>query len=206
MKQVVEMMSNRKLMAMALNVALLASWVWGHGIPLRENIDEGLLEQGRELMRLKDVMAVSGTNVVGTWAWPSRIVVQGMEYGVAHNERDFRVFSISNITLSPVKGDIARLIDQKTAIECAFGYKAATSMPLVDFAGMVNVRILDVSTNSLYITHGEFRQNKRDCLTYKNLYLRISGSTNNIDFAISLLNAGLPESDRLPPLQSQSNP
>lgn len=203
------MKNNRKKLVIAMMhfVALFVPCGLGQSIPLREDIDEDILEQGRELMMLKNVTAVSGTNVIGTWVWPSRIVVRGMEYGVAHNERDFTVFSISNATYSLVKGDLMRLTDGRTALEYAFGVKAAaTNMGLGDFAGLVNVRALDSATNALYVTHGEFRQNKRDCLTYKNLLLRTYGSTNNIDFAISLLNAGLPELERLPPLQPQSNP
>ena len=61
------------------------------------------------------------------------------------------------------------------------------------FTVVVNV---DSATNALYVTSKDGLE-KFDALVYKNLVLSISAPTNALEIAVALMNAGLPEDERI---------
>ena len=81
----------------------------------------------------------------------------------------------------------------------AFVDASFTSFPLELYARSLRVLPLDTSTNSVFVLSG------RGFLVHKNIVIGVMGfdtvpnnpATNELPFAVAILNAGLPESERI---------
>lgn len=172
----------------------------GEPLPVRTPPRNSFLEGGRRLMDIKGVPQANPSSCLGHgWNRPSRISVGSTVYSVTGGLRTggFKIFSPTNDLVPVITGDVSLFRDGRTARECAFGEMALSSMLLSDLAQSISVQILDDETNAVYVAHGTWREDRRSCLSYKNLFVRVRGASNQHAFAVALINGGLPASEQI---------
>lgn len=193
-------------MKRAINI-LLASLVnclvWGNEeLPVRLNASDLILSRGRRLMSLKHV-SNGGSGKVASWVIPDGFQINNYDYLVRFDDskRDFSVNLVSaGKTTLVASGKVVRMDNEQLARSCGFGVMAMTNMPLKDYASNIHVSNPPGMTNLIQITYRNSTALDRDVFIFKNLYVSLGGVSNKLDFAVSLLNSGLPESERLPPI------
>ncbi len=77
------------------------------------------------------------------------------------------------------------------------GFQTGTMNALESYARKIKVAVLDPVTNMLYISMKRNAPNDKDTLVCRNVVLTIRGGTNRQEFATALMNAGLPEGERV---------
>ena len=113
-------------------------------------------------------------------------------------------FKVMTTNVPPVRvasGFIDVTPNGKRARLLTFANSANTSLYLPHYAPGVCVRTFDPTTNALFITfyrHPSDTNAYEDCnFTYKNIMSLMYAPTNAVDFAVAILNAGLPENERI---------
>ena len=169
----------------------------------REERYQQFLNDGRWLMELKGIPAGDETLVCTNWACPTSIVVDAKQYSVATNMgRRVMHFSVMTTNVPPLKvanGYIDMATNGTMARLVAFANWAQTSIYLPDYARGVAVQDIGPSTNMLFVTDAFPISNEIQMgyLTYKNIMLEVHAPTNALDFAVAIINAGLPEGERI---------
>jgi len=164
-------------------------------------------ERGAEIMRLKGIENAIGGRLFLTWDFPSAIEVRGETYHVSSDSGIFTIASSTDLSKRIIVGSVSRVNDSRTAMICGLGSLSMNNMNVGSVANLIGISRFTAGSNTVYHAHW-CGSRYNDALICNNMYVRMNSTsvTNGFDFAVSLLNAGLPESDRLPPLQPQSNP
>ena len=161
-------------------------------------------ERGTGLMSLLKIPDGDSTVAYSGWTFPTSIVVRGVSYRVKRTSQEgwFKVCSLTNSAEVLIRGGMCRTSNAKIARVCGFGEIALNTLPLKDFAQHVRVFPLDSATNVLYLASTRPSGERLDVLIAKNYFLFLHGQTNNIECALSFLNAGLPPGERVPNFSS----
>ena len=204
----------KRIMAMALIsvVSCTAETIY-HFPPIthstREKRYQRFLNDGRWLMELKGIPDGDETLVCTNWSCPTSIVVNAVRYDVLTNKWNSTIdFSIMTTNVPPIKiaqGSIDEMANGKKARLVAFSNFAQVSMYLPNYACDVVVQSIDPTTNMLFMSHVEDDPQSWRQLVYKNLCVRHivttiatnSVATNALVFTSELINAGLPENERI---------
>ena len=169
--------------------------------PTKEEMCQRFLNEGKQLMELKGIPDGDENMVCTNWICPTTIVVNSQQYVVVTNKYlSFTFFKVMTTNEPPVEvasGDIDILENGKIARRMTFANCATTSFHLTDYAPRLDVWNLDPSTNAIVITNYRHPFDKCD-LSYKNIRIKTNASTNAIDFSAEIINAGLPEEERIP--------
>ncbi len=184
--------------------------VLGQSIEINNRAYTGVLGQleaanGRKLMRLKSIPEGNANDEAIQWNFPTTMVMGNVHYRIARSGTtgDFKIFESVGSSEQPLAhGEITRMGNSMYSRVCGFGRMATSNLGVLSMALRTEVRVLDGSTNTIYLASVHQQADVEEVLIHRNLFMRISGATNKFDFAISLLNAGLSESERLslPPL------
>ena len=172
--------------------------------PTQEETYADYLNNGKQLMALKGVPDGDETLVCTNWFCPTSIVVNAQQYIVETNKclslTYFKVLTTNDPPEKVASGGIEVKANGKVARCVAFAHKAQISLSLSDYAPRVVVQSIGSATNMLFVTSRSSRQGyvARSELVYKNITLEIHAPTNAVDFAAAIINAGLPEEERIP--------
>ena len=163
-------------------------------------------EGGKRLMSLMGIPDGDATLVCTNWVCPTSIVVNAVRYDLATNWWngiiEFDIITTNSPSEKIATGNIEMKENGLEARLAAFIDASFTNFSLELHALDIQVCPLDPSTNAMFILN-------RGSLVYKNMVvdtMDIESVTNNpatniCSFAVAILNAGLPESERivLPP-------
>lgn len=164
-------------------------------------------EGGKRLMSLMGIPDGDTTLVCTNWGCPTSIVVNAVRYDLATNwwngVIEFDIMTTNSPAEKIATGNIEMKANGLEARLAAFIDASFTNFSLELHAQNVHVRPLDPSTNAMLLLY------YRGALVYKNMVvdaMDIESVTNNpatniCPFAVAIINAGLPESERiaLPP-------
>ena len=182
--------------------------------PTKEELRADFLSKGKWLMDLKGIPEGDETLVCTNWVCPTSIVVNTQLYVVntqqyaveTNNFLNLTHFTVMTTNDPPVKvasGDIEIVANGKIARCAVFAHRAQTSLYLPDYARGVAVQTIGPATNMLFVSRAVFHPGymPKGNLAYKNITLEINAPTNFVNFAAEIINAGLPEGERitLPP-------
>ena len=162
-----------------------------------------IVDRGMEIARLRGLETITNGLTFSTWSFPRSIDVNGENYGVCNDEGVFSITSHTNSTIRLAVGSVSRVKDCQTAVTCGLGTLSVNNMNVWSAASTIGITCYSVGSNKVY--HARSCGSRfNDVLICRNIFIRITSDhlTNNVDFAMSLLNAGLPESERLPALSS----
>ena len=168
--------------------------------------------QGRRLMQMAQFPDGNENLVCTNWVCPTSIVVNAHRYEVRTNlwgggMTELRLIDSNSNEIDYFSYD--NKSNGKEAVLKAFSQKAAVSMPLRDYVRNLIVLPLDVSTNSLYLARNFESRYSRSELVYKSLVieywprprrdgsLAIGDDVSPIAIMTAILNAGLPEDERI---------
>lgn len=170
----------------------------------KEEMRADYLRNGKWLMELKGIPDGDETLVCTNWVCPTSIVVNAQQYVMETNKcltlTYFKVLTTNEPPVKVASGDIEMLANGKIARCTAFAHRAQTSFYLPDYARGVAVQGIGVATNMLFVTYTSFPSDETPMgnLAFKNIALEINAPTNPVVFAAAIINAGLPEADRIP--------
>ena len=172
----------------------------------REERYERFLNDGKKLMDIKGIPDESDTLVCTNWACPTSIVVNAVRYSLATDEWAGVISAdIMTTDLSSAKRGRIRIYRESNAKEARrsvfASYNQSTSLSAATVASFVGAYNLDPATNMLVVSDTRHGGTNKLFVVYKNLAVRAYAPTNAVDFAAEIINAGLPEDDRiiLPP-------
>ena len=172
--------------------------------PTKEEMRADYLRNGKWLMELKGIPDGDETLVCTNWVCPTSIVVNAEQYLVETNKcltlTYFKVLTTNEPPVKVASGDIEMQSDGKVARCTAFAHRAQTSLYLPDYAHGVTVQVIGSESNMLFVSYRSLRPGKmqKGHLAYKNITLEVNAPTNAVDFAAAIINAGLPEEERIP--------
>ena len=170
----------------------------------KEEMRADYLRNGKWLMELKGIPDGDETLVCTNWVCPTSIVVNAQQYVMETNKcltlTYFKVLTTNEPPVKVASGDIEMLANGKIARCTAFAHRAQTSFYLPDYARGVAVQGIGVATNMLFVTYTSFPSDETPMgnLAFKNIALEINAPTNPVVIAAAIINAGLPEADRIP--------
>lgn len=162
-----------------------------------------IVDRGMEIARLKGLGTITNGLTFSIWSFPHSIDVNGENYGVCNDEGVFSITSHTNSAIRLAVGSVSRVKDCQTAVTCGLGSLSMNNMNVWSAANTIGITCFSLGSNTVY--HARSHGNRfNDVLICRNIFVRITSGhlTNNVDFAMALLNAGLPESERLPNLLS----
>jgi len=171
--------------------------------PTKEEQFSDFLNDGKWLMELKGIPDGDETLVCTNWVCPTSIVVNAEQYSVMTNLNllgiSFKVMTTNEPPLNVAYGDIDVAAHGKKARLVSFSNRAQTSFYLPDYARGVAVQDIGPASNMLFLTYTSFLPDDipEGDLTYKNIILKVYAPTNAVDFAVAIINAGLPENERI---------
>jgi len=192
-------------------VALRGSSV-AYVLPIDTDLDDGIgqkeYECGIELMRLMGIPDSQESNLFSTWEFPTSVVVRSVVYQVKTSENlgEFQLTTLTNQNEIVLSGSVIRLKDAVQCRRTGFGRMAMSSLGVRAMANSTLVSYPISDTNTLYLSRPQSVSKHVGLLGSRNLLITMQSQsiTNLVEFSLGLLNAGLPESERLPP--PQSNP
>ena len=168
-----------------------------------------LRQRAHRLMELTGTPDGDATLVCTNWVCPTSIVVNAVRYDVVTNWLDdILEFDIITTNQSPERiatGIVRRKENGQEARLSAFASRSHTSMTLQTFAQGICVHAIGSATNMMFVGETYYEPDSRQHLVYKNLHVRYevvhnatnSVATNALIFTSEIINAGLPESDRI---------
>lgn len=159
--------------------------------------DPHFIEQGRDVMTLLRIPEACSWQNCSSWHFPTSIVVSGKTYQVKGDVfREEFVVCPTNSAVVVARGAVTRWSNVNDARIGAFAECAESDMHFSASVRNVDAIVIGSQTNMVYLTgcHGV----NGGTLVGHNLTLDIRGPTNHLDFAVSLMNAGLVASEREP--------
>ena len=168
--------------------------------------------QGRRLMQMAQFPDGDENLVCANWECPTSIVVNAHRYEIRTNSWGVEMTELRLIDSNSNEIDYFSYVNKnngKEAVLKAFSQKAAGSMPLRDYFRDLIVLPLDATTNSLYLAGNFEPRYSRSELVYKSLVieywprprrdgsLAIGDDVSPIAIMTAILNAGLPEDERI---------
>ena len=159
---------------------------------------------GQELMSALAVPEGDETLSFSSWSYPTSIVVRTIPYrvDVGWLESGCKVYSTNDVTYPLAEISVTRMSNEKDArLYCLGNIALGCSLMAETLARSLSVEYLDPATNTLFVSWRNQDDHRRSHLISKNIALWIRAHTNALDFAVAILNAGLPEAERivLPP-------
>ena len=168
----------------------------------REERYQRFLDEGKMLMDAKGIPDESETLVCTNWVCPTSIVVNAVQYSlVTDNWMGVIYADVMSATIPT--GKVARVHvykkpNAKEARRSVFaGFVQSDAIRPASFAPYIIARNLDPATNMLYVTDIEYGGTNKQWVIYRNVKVFVKAPTNGIDFATAIINAGLPESERI---------
>lgn len=169
----------------------------------REELHANFLNDGKKLMDVKGIPDASEGLVGANWTCPTSIAVNAVSYSLVTDEwqgvisADIMTTNFPSAKMGSVR--IYREPNAKVARRTVFAaYNQSTSLTAKDIAPFITVRNLDPSTNMMYIAKHRDGGTNRQFVVYRNLSVCADAPTNAVDFAAAIINAGLPENERIP--------
>ena len=167
------------------------------------NLPEDTLRDssGHELMSALAVPAGDESLVFSSWSYPTSIVVKAIPYNVDVKwlDRGCNVFSTNDLSKPVADIFVMRMPNENIARLHVFGnISLGCSLMTATLAEKLSVEYLDPATNTLFVSWRNQSRHRKSYLISKNLVLGVIAPTNAVDFAVALLNAGLPENERIP--------
>lgn len=141
-----------------------------------------------------------GDKLASKWSFTTSLVVNAETYLLSGTDDEgwFTVKEGTNSTSYMVEGRIVRTPDVQTARRKVFAHLATCSLPVDTIAENVVLTPFDAHTNGFYAALIPQSWSTRSYLASKGLFMYIEGVSNRFDFATAILNAGLPENERVP--------
>jgi len=167
-------------------------------------------DRGHRLMSLKGIPDGDVTLVCTNWACPTSIVVNAVGYSVVTNGRDdsfkFKIMTTNSMPEEIAYGFVKMEANGREARLSAFVARSYTSMILDRFAQGIKVHPIDPVTNMMFVTDVDYDPNTQQQLVYKNIHVSYefmntvlsNPATNALAFTAAIINAGLPEAERIP--------
>lgn len=158
------------------------------------------VRNGLKMMQLKGFSEVPGGNVAISWSFPTSISVGGIPYRVVRglSAGGFEIYEqLATNSMRIATGRLTRMSNGTYARTCGFGVMGTSSLGVRTMALQTDVRVLDDATNAIYLACSNRPSEAEEVLIYKNLYMRISASTNTFGIATALLKSGLSSRERL---------
>ena len=166
-------------------------------VPLEDSLRDG---RGHELMMALSVPEGDEMQSFSCWNYPTSIVVGTVHYRVDVKwlESGCNVY-LTNDTTRPVADIVVKLMpNEEIARVHEFGnISLGCSRSTEYLAGSLSVKYLDSTTNTLFVYKRNQEHSRKSYLISKNIAVGISADTNAVDFALAILNAGLPEDERI---------
>jgi len=180
--------------------AICAAYVLPMDKMAENGYGQDALEYGVELMREMNVSDNNGTNTYSSWCFPTSMVVRGEVYPVRLSRYvgDFRLMSPTNDDVLVAVGRVRRFHDSMTCRRASFGSLAMSSLGVRTMAGWTTLSHPVGDTNVLFLTQTDGR-GMIGVLSGRNVAITMRSDvvSNIVDFTVSLLNAGLPDAERL---------
>lgn len=166
--------------------------------PLLEEGETPGHQRGRHLMALMGVPHADETALCENWTLPTNIIVNGQSYSVTTDSFEYIHAVLSaNPSDESARGRLFQFPDAREARISGF-MQRITSLGTVNEALNLSVVNLDPATNMMFLCSKHGSPSRRDVLIYKNLVLHMYAPTNAPFFAAAIINAGLPENERIP--------
>ena len=168
--------------------------------------------QGRRLMQMAQFPDGDENLVCANWECPTSIVVNAHRYEIRTNSWGVEMTELRLIDSNSNEIDYFSYVNKnngKEAVLEAFSVEADGSMLLRDYFRNLIVLPLDVSTNSLYLACNFESRYSRSELVYKSMVIKywprqrrdrplaIGDDVSPIAIMTAILNAGLPEDERI---------
>lgn len=156
-------------------------------------------QRSRHLMMLMGVPPGDESAVCTNWFRPTNICLNGTSYAVNHNgENSFEIYLASNVQQRVAYGWCYTFNNGKAArVEGFLTYLQAVHQGQIEAAMGLSVHNIDAATNMMFLCSQNGFPRTCEVLIYKNIVLRICAPTNVVAFAAEIINAGLPESERI---------
>ena len=176
--------------------------------PTKEEIRTDFLNAGKQLMDMKGIPDGDETLVCTNWICPTSIVVNAVHYNIV-TEEWMSVISADIMTTNALEGiranvRIYRKPNAKDARRSVFASLVQSdALTLVDFAPNIFMRNLDPMTNMMAVSKTYNGITNKQVVVYRNIAVFSESPSDVVDYAAEIINAGLPEEDRipLPPMQ-----
>jgi len=181
---------------------LCAAYVLPANSDLENGIGQDELECGIEMMQVMGVPDCPPNGVCWSWSFPTSVVVKGTVYPLRLSPYvgEFRLISPTNSETTVLSGQINRFKNSQVCRRACFGKLAMSSLGIMAMAHWTTMTRPFADTNVLYLTR-PYASGRIGVLGCGNISVTIISSTvtNLVDFSVSLMNAGLPEAERLHP-------
>ena len=156
--------------------------------------------KGRQLMTLLEIpYAVSPVNML-SWNSPTSIMMNAQRFVVDIDSKDgdYKIVSSTNSNERIAYGSVCVMNNGADARLGAFAWVANCSVPVEGMASYVKMQTVDVHTNVFYLTYSIQSPRTPVYYVHKNVCLEVHAATNRLEIANALMNAGLPENERVP--------
>lgn len=171
--------------------------------PTKQQIYERFLNDGKKLMDIKGIPDGSETLVCTNWVCPTSIVVNAVRYNLVTDEW-MGVISADIMTTDSMVSKRAHVqielesnaLEARRSVFAAFVQSDA--LRPTDFAPYIFVHNLDPMTNMMAVFKTLNGVTNNLFVAYKNLTVFSEAPSNAFDFAAEIINAGLPEEERIP--------
>lgn len=192
-------------MKLYLLLALLSPVCIATVLQLDRSLDDGIgmedVEDGVELMRAMGVPDCSSPASFSSWSFPTSIVVKGSSYTVRQTSGlgEYQLLSPSNVNCVVQEGRVVRMDNPRLCRQACFARMANPTLGAEAIASVTSISHPLADTDALYLSRSNGVARTRNALVYKNISITVKSSTptNVVDFIVTLLNAGLPASERI---------
>ena len=169
-------------------------------LPPPEPTEDWMHQRSRHLMMLMGIpqgdISVACTN----WFMPTNIGVNGVLCGANLDDQGrFEIHTVANVQQRVASGRLYKYSNGKEArIEGFLTYLRDVRKDQVGAAFGLSVNNVDPATNMIFLCANKEVSPQSDVLIYKNIVLHMHAETNALMFASEIINAGLPEEERIP--------
>ncbi len=161
--------------------------------------EDWMHQRSRHLMMLMGVPPGDESAVCTNWFRPTNICLNETSYAVNHNgDNSFEIYLASNMQQRVAHGWCYTFNNGKAArVEGFLTYLQAVGRGQIETAMALSVNNIDAATNMMFLCSKNEFPRTCEVLIYKNIVLRMCAPTNVVAFAAEIINAGLPESERI---------
>ena len=158
-------------------------------------------QRSRHLMMLMGVHPGDVSVVCANWLMPTNINLNGVSYVIEHKEngRYDEINLSTGLQQRVAYANLYKFNNGKVArVEGFLTYLQTVHQGQIDAAMGLSVHNIDAATNMMFLCSKKGVCPSCEVLIYKNFVLRICAPTNAAAFAAEIINAGLPEVERIP--------
>ena len=168
-------------------------------LPPPETKEDWMHQRSRHLMMLMGVPPGDVSAVCTNWFMSTNICLSGISYFVNHNgDKSFEIYQATNLQQRVAHGWCYGFKDGRSArVEGFLTFLQVVSRGQIGTAMGLSVNNIDSATNMMFLCSKEGISPACEVLIYKNIVLRMCAPTNALEFAAEIINAGLPESERI---------